>query len=219
MSGRDPQAGPPGRPRFPLARPFPRPGRGIRLAYRELDLALNGDDAQRKAIGDPSLLPRPWDPGSIDLPQLREELWDWLEAVVDWINTEHVWNPTHLVPACWPAHPHLVHEIAVLADQRHKAGQANHSDALEEWHRYALPAFFDRRRARIHTACDSRHHDWPARPGHVRFQQQETDRKQHYAGDIEHTRRRTTRPARTESIPRLHVIDGHRVHPDTGEVH
>jgi type IV secretion system protein VirD4 len=28
------------------------------------------------------------------------------------------------IPACWPKHPHLVHDLAVLADQRRRAGRA-----------------------------------------------------------------------------------------------
>jgi hypothetical protein len=47
------------------------------------------------------------------------------------------------IPACWPQHPHLVHEIVVLADQRRRAGHALTSDASKEWHRYSLPAFID----------------------------------------------------------------------------
>lgn len=208
-----------GRERYPLARPFPIPGRGISHAYQEVDQALHGDDDQRKALGDPGNLPRPWDPGTVTSPQLRRELWEWLEAVVDWVNTEHVWDPAHLVPACWPKHPHLVHEIAVLADQRYKAGKAIQSDALEEWHRYALPAFFDRRRTRLRTMCDSSHHDWPARPAHTRFRQEHDNRQQNYAGDVESHRRSTEPPSMTRPIPRLHVVDGHQVDPDTGEVH
>ncbi len=207
-----------GRGRYPLAKPFPRPGPQIAHAYRELDLALNGDDDQRKAIGDPNQLARPWDPGSIEATPLRTELWEWLEAVVDWINTEHVWDPTYLIPPCWPQHPHLVHEIAVLADQRYQAGSAISSDALEEWHRYALPAFFDRRRTRLRTVCDSRHHDWPARPAHVRFQDARDHREECYTGDVDHHRRLLQPPAHTEHMPRLHLVDGHCVDPDTGEV-
>ncbi len=70
---------------------------------------------------------------------MRTELWAWLEAVVDWVNTEHVWDPSYLIPPCWPRHPHVVHEIAVLADQRYKAGHAIASDTLEAGHRHALP--------------------------------------------------------------------------------
>ncbi len=207
-----------GRGRYPLAKPFPRPGPQIAHAYRELDTARNGDDAQRKAIGHPSQLPRPWDPGSIEDPPMRAELWEWLETVVEWVNTEHVWDPSYLVPPCWPQHPHLVYEIAVLADQRHKAGQAIASDALEEWHRYSLPAFFDRRRTRLRTACDSRHHDWPARPAHIRFRDARDYREQYYAGDVDHHRRLLEPPDQTQQIPRLHVVDGHRVDLETGEI-
>jgi hypothetical protein len=46
--------------------------------------------------------------------------------------TEYVWEVADAIPACWPQHPHLVHEIAVLADQRRRAGHAFTSDALEE---------------------------------------------------------------------------------------
>jgi hypothetical protein len=46
-----------------------------------------------------------------------------LEALVTWLNHEYVWDVANVIPPCWP-HPHLVHEIAVLADQRHRAGQA-----------------------------------------------------------------------------------------------
>ncbi|MGD8202168.1 hypothetical protein ACQE98_16135 [Ornithinimicrobium sp. W1679] len=212
------QTGEQGRGRYPLARPFPAPGPLIVHAYRELDIALHGDDAARKAVGHPSKLPRPWDPGSIQDPPMRAELWEWLEAVVEWVNSEHVWDPSHLVPPCWPTHPHLVHEIAVLADQRRKAGQATASDALEEWHRYALPAFFDRRKTRLRTACDSRHHDWPARPAHVRFQDACDQRAQHYTGDVNHHRRLVERVDQTRQLSCLQFVDGHRVDMETGEI-
>ena len=63
----------------------------------------------------------------------------WLDDVVIWLNHEYVWDVVAMIPACWPKHPHLVHEIAVLADLRRRAGHALTGDALEEWHRYALP--------------------------------------------------------------------------------
>src|SRR5688572_28872202 len=59
------------------------------------------------------------------------EVWSWLEAVVTWLNHEYVWDTGDVMPPCWPQHPHLVREIAVLADQRHRAGQALTSEALE----------------------------------------------------------------------------------------
>jgi hypothetical protein len=69
------------------------------------------------------LLPRPWEPATCRTPQLRRQLWLWLDAVVDWLLTD-VWEATDTIPACWPEHPHLVHQIAVLADQRRRAGHA-----------------------------------------------------------------------------------------------
>ncbi len=207
-----------GRGRYPLARRFPRPGPQIVYGYLQLDLVLNGDDDERKAIGDPGQLPRPWDPSSIETTPMRTELWEWLEAVVEWVNTEHVWDPSHLIPPCWPQHPHLVHEIAVLADQRYKAGHAIASDALENWHRYALPAFFDRRRTRLRTACDSRHHDWPARPAHIRFQDAQDNREQCYTDDVKYYRSLLQPHDRIDYTPRLQVVDGHRVDMETGEI-
>ena len=79
----------------------------------------------------------------------------WLDAVVDWLVTEYVWDVTDTIPACWPQHPHLVHEIAVLADQRRRAGHAFSSDALEEWHRYSLPAFTERMKTRLRSHCET----------------------------------------------------------------
>jgi hypothetical protein len=85
------------------------------------------------------LLPRQWEPASCRTPQLREQLWSWLAAVVDWLVTEYVWEVADTIPACWPQHPHLVNELAVLAGQRRRAGHALNSDTLEEWHRYSCP--------------------------------------------------------------------------------
>ncbi len=97
---------------------------------------------------------------------MRHDLWEWLEDVVIWLNREYTWDVSGLIPSCWPLHPHLVHEIAVLADQRRRAGLAMTSDALEEWHRYCLPAFTDRLRNRLRAHCDDEHKSWPAKPRH-----------------------------------------------------
>jgi hypothetical protein len=95
-------------------------------------------------------------------PQLRTEVWSWLEAVVSWLNHEHVWDVADVIPPCWPLHPHLVHEIAVLADQRHRAGQALTSDPLEEWHCHGLPSFTERMRSRLRTTVKKIiSHGWP----------------------------------------------------------
>jgi hypothetical protein len=132
-----------------LVRAFPVPGKLVALAYRELDRVATGSPEQIRALGDARLLPRPWEPATCHTAQLRQQLWLWLDAVVDWLVTEYVWDATDTIPACWPQHPHLVHEIAVLADQRRRAGHAFTSDALEEWHRYSLPAFTARMKSRL----------------------------------------------------------------------
>jgi hypothetical protein len=93
-----------------------------------------------------------------------------VEAVVVWLVTEYVWEATDTIPACWPQHPHLVHEIAVLADQRRRAGHAFTSDALEEWHRYSLPAFTERMKSRLGSHCEDGHQPWPPHPAHGRDQ-------------------------------------------------
>ena len=151
-----------------LAVAFPAPGPLIEAAYLDLYLAVEGEDLDQDAVGDPDLLPRPWDPPTCRDPELRAELWDWLDAVVIWLNHEYVWDPTGMIPPCWPQHPHLVHEIAVLADQRRRAGTALDSNALEEWHRYSLPGFHERMRGRLKTHCEQDHQPWPARSRHLR---------------------------------------------------
>ena len=146
----------------PLVQPFPQPGRLVEHAYRELAIAANGTPEQKRALGDPRRLPRPWDPPTCTHPDLRLELWVWLDDVVTWINHEYVWDTASYIPACWPEHPHLVHDLAVLADQRRRAGLAHTSDALEDWHRYALPAFLDRMTSRLKSHCENGHQPWPS---------------------------------------------------------
>ena len=143
----------------PMIYPFPQPGKLVRLAYRELHTAVNGTPDHQKQLGNHALLPRPWEPATCGDPGLRHELWQWLDAVVIWLNHDYTWDAQQggMIPACWPQHPHLVHEIAVLADQRRRAGLAKTSDALEEWHRYCLPSFTDRMRARLRSHCDDGH--------------------------------------------------------------
>jgi hypothetical protein len=84
-----------------LVQPFPAPGQLLALAYRELDRAATGSPEQIRALGDARLLPRPWEPASCRTPQL----WLWLDAVVDWLVTEYVWEVPDTIPACWPQHP------------------------------------------------------------------------------------------------------------------
>jgi hypothetical protein len=167
--------------------PFPKPGPRMQLAYRELDLAANGNDDQRRALHPVNELPRPWSPASCKTPSLRLELWGWLDAVVVWINSELVFDPVDVIPSCWPQHRHLVHELAVLADLRRRAEASLVSDMLEDWHRYALPSFFERMRHRVAEHCQEEHPAVPPASGrlarHLNGQSVEV-RRRAFAADV-----------------------------------
>jgi hypothetical protein len=104
-------------------------------------------------------------------------------------------------------------EIAVLADQRRRAGTALTSDKLEEWHRYALPGFIERMRARIKDHCEEGHQRWPASSRYARHTSDPTsrDRKDIYSRDAQTTIRRGTSTPRER--PRLGVVN-----LETGEI-
>ena len=197
----------------PMIRAFPEGGALIRLAYRELNIAANGTKEDIKALGDARLLPRPWDPPTCRKTELREQVWAWLEDVVTWLNHEYVWDVGAVIPGCWPQHPHLVHEIAVLADQRRRAGAALTSDPLEEWHRYAMPAFIERMRTRIKDHCEEGHQRWPASSRYARHTSDPTirDRKDTYSRDARTTILRGTNTPWER--PRLGVVN-----LETGEI-
>ena len=215
----DPHPTPDPRPR-PAVVAFPTAGRRVEHAYRELDKALNGSDEEKKALGSPRVLPRPWDPPTCVDPALRAGVWDWLEQVVIWLNHEYVWDASAQIPACWPQHPHLVHEIAVLADLRRRAGHALTGDTLEEWHRYALPAFTERMRHRIKAHCEDKDHQpWPAQGRHIRHVGDDSTRARArvFHADVA-TLRHAPEPPPLPPVPRLHLVDDLTVDTGTGEV-
>lgn len=144
-----------------MVTPFPAPGRLAGMALQQLEDARGTGPTQRAAM-DAAGLPRPWDPAGCPAP-LRVELWAWLDLVAAWVNHQHGWQPDRVIPPCWPQHPHLVHELAVLACLRHVAGQALIPEPLEDWHRTTLTGFLDRLGPRLGTGCPpGRHTDWPA---------------------------------------------------------
>ena len=211
----------PARPPRPITQRFPGPGRRVEQAYRELDIALYGSDEEKKALGSPRMLPRPWDPPTCVDPDLRAELWEWLEAVVTWLNHEYVWDVSGIIPHCWPKHPHLAHEVAVLADLRRRAGQALSSDALEEWHRYALPAFSERMRSRMRAHCEDKDHQpWPAQGRHARHAGPDArqERAAVFQADVDSLDLMDTPGNQAPPLPRLHLVDGLRIDRSTGEV-
>jgi hypothetical protein len=183
----------------------------VQLAYRQLDLATSRQQDHLLPLHDLANLQRPWDPATCQTLQLRREVWSWLEAVVTWLNHEHVWDVADVIPPCWPQHPHLVHEIAVLADQRHRAGQALSSDPLEEWHRHSLPEFTERMRTRLRNHCQEDHQSWPAKGRYSRHVGEASPRRRMYAyaGDV----RALKSPDDQDQSPRLGLVD-----LETGEI-
>ena len=73
---------------------FPQPGRLMQLAYRELDLAASRQQDHLLPLRDQVNMPRPWDPATCRTPQLRKEVWSWLEAVVTWLNVRRAPSAT-----------------------------------------------------------------------------------------------------------------------------
>jgi hypothetical protein len=207
----------------PLVLPFPPPdGAELKKAYRNLYLSANGTEADKKRIGNPANLPRPWDPPSCTNPALRRELWTWLDEFVIWFNREYVWDHNAgMIPACWPQHPHLVHEIAVLADQRRRAGLDPTSSALEEWHRFGIPGFLQRVTTRTKNSCDEHHAQWPAEARHERGASAAaaTVRAKAFAADVAALRPLVAAPeSKATSRRALRLPSGELVNPVTGEM-
>lgn len=203
----------------PPALPFPMPdGPELKTVYKDLALAAKEDPATRKKYGDAiGLIPRPWDPPTCTKPELRKELWSWLDDVVTWFNSEYVWDPTAgMIPLCWPQHPHLVHEIASLADQRRRAGLDTSSNMLEEWHRYTVPGFLERLKERTRHHCDEHHQAWPARARYARHISKPAvaDRQQVLNPDGRGDRRS---PRGRQKGWRLEDKDGNTIDPASGE--
>lgn len=192
--------------------PFPTPGPRIALAYKELNIAINGTDEEKKALGPIFNLPKPWDPETCQDPELRNEVWAWLEEVVTWINHEYAWDVAPLIPSCWPLHPHIVHEVAVVADQRRRTMFGVTSDPLEEWHRYVLPSFVDRMRSRLKDHCTDGHKGWPSRGRYTRHISEDSleERENVYAADLDALSNvpRPARGGRNGVTPkRLSIVD------------
>lgn len=204
----------------PLTTPFPKAGRLIEHAYWELTIAATGTPEQLKALGDIRRLPKPWEPPTCTHPNLRLELWAWLDDVVTWINHEHIWDTTNYIPSCWPNHPHLIHELAVLTDQRRRAGNANTSDALEDWHRYALPSFLDRMRNQLKTHCEEGHQNWPSTSRHARHTSDPHRRRRHqsFKRDLESMAPDHGLNSAEHAGITLHLVDGVLLDQATGEV-
>ncbi len=142
--------------------PFPPAPPQVRQALVTLAIVRSGDPEAIAELGDIEDLPRPWDPPTCP-DELRQQLWLWCDDVALWLNRTYAWRPAALIPGCWPRHPHLTHELPVLACLREQADSTG-PELLEEWHRHALPLFLDRLGARLgeSTCRVGKHQDWPA---------------------------------------------------------
>lgn len=141
---------------------YPPPSEAVLGCIAELDVARAGSRKSRRELGDPTRLERPWEPAECS-PELRHDIWCWLEEVAGWINRQHVWRPERSIPPCWPEHPHLANELAVVACERLAAGRATGVGNLEAWQHHTLPRFLDRIASELGTGClPGRHTEWPA---------------------------------------------------------
>lgn len=143
--------------------PFPAPPGSVQRALTLLDVLQRGSDEEREAAGDLSELPRPWDPVTC-ADDLREDVWAWCDQVAAWLNRDYAWRPQQMIPPCWPRHPAIARELPVLAMLRWNTHEATGPAAIEEWHRYALPGFYERMFDRLgESSCRTgKHQEWPA---------------------------------------------------------
>ncbi|MGH3266753.1 MAG: hypothetical protein ACRDNS_32770 [Trebonia sp.] len=151
--------------RFRIVTPFPSPPPPLGKVLHQHDVARRADPDEIAREDDLSDLPRPWTPAACG-DDLRVAIWDWCDAVAEWLNHEYAWRPAQLVPPCWPYHPHIAHELPILALQRYHAGRSDGPELLDQWHRESLPLFFERMHTRLgESKCRTgTHQDWPAEP-------------------------------------------------------
>jgi len=141
-----------------MAAPFPSPPGVIARTLDELRIAAAATDESEHEARRVELIPRPWDPADCP-PEIRRNVYAWLDDVVAWINEEHTWRTDRVIPLCWDLHPHIVHELATVACLRWEATFARTPAVLEEWHRFTLPGFLARVVDRIgETGCPPGRH-------------------------------------------------------------
>ncbi len=151
---------------------FPEPPASVADALRCLQILRSGDTTRIQELGlDQERLARPWEPATCE-PGLRRAMWEWCDSVVAWLNSDYQWRPAGMIPPCWPQHPHLTHELPVLACLRWAAEDATVAEPLEDWHRITLPAFLERMTQRLdNTKCLTTgvHQDWPGRAKYAAY--------------------------------------------------
>lgn len=165
---------------------FPPPPLSVAQVLHQHRVLRRGDADEISAEGNLANLPKPWAPASCD-DDLRAAVWEWCDAVAEWINHEYGWRAAQQIPPCWPHHPHIAHELPALAVLRLGAESSTGPELLEEWHRHTLPSFFDRMLDRLgENGCRTGEHvDWPARSRHLSYDDTEAveDRQTLYYAD------------------------------------
>ena len=151
-----------------IVAPFPAPEGLLAKAYWQIQTARENQTPELAAgLGDHRDLPRPWVPSSISDPTMRRDLWKWLGEVVVWLNQQYTWDTDAMIPQCWSHHPHVINDLAVLADQRRAAELSLTSNVMEAWERETLPGFIVRMQSRLKQQCASgQHKPWPGNPRH-----------------------------------------------------
>ena len=146
-----------------IATRFPSPPNSVIRVLDMLAILRRGDPEEIKEAGIEADVPRPWDPATCPA-DLREEVWAWCDDVAAWINHEYAWRPAQMIPPCWPHHPHIARELAVLAFLRWTAEASTSPEAVEDWHRYTFPMFCERMLSRLgESTCRTGEHSvWPA---------------------------------------------------------
>ena len=114
---------------------------------------------------------------------LRRRLYAWLDEVAHWLNDQYSWQPKTMIPPCWPRHPHIAHELAVLAIQRHSAEYDINPTALDNWHRYNRPLFIERMLAQLGEGCRLEHTAWAGRSRMADYAADAEKRRELFAAD------------------------------------
>lgn len=167
---------------------FPRTPMPVRIALTELQTTAQpvpGEtpDATKQRLLRLEELPRPWIPGSCP-PELRVRVYRWLDRIAEWLNDQYSWQSKTMIPACWPRHPHIAHELAVLAIQRYLAERDINPTALDDWHRYNRPLFVDRMLTQLSEGCRSAHTTWPGRSRFNEYRDGTAERAELFDGDV-----------------------------------
>ena len=200
----------------PMIVPVPQPGQ---LGPAGLPRAPHRGQRHReeqKALGNHALLPRPWEPATCLDPELRHELWEWLEEVVIWLNHEYTWDVSGLIP-------HLLARAPAPGPRDRGARRpapprrAGHDQRRARGVAPLLPArrSLDRMRNRLRAHCDDEHARWPGRPRHNEYTATPTRSAERTPSPATSTRCPKARSVAKQPLkaPRLGLID-----LETGEV-